>query len=205
MSSKLMNWMLHYSENLLQLWTTSSEDNQTTSDESVNINIVATLGSLCFESHSTQNHRVCRCATVCRVYLSFFFRFFPRSVYGARQNNNFQITNRGEWIYGFCGNFLPMIVWMGRTILLQCVSLVIFTFLFRLSWLILNCFARWVTLLDEMCGVWCGMNEPLCIDTHNLLWLILDKWLIMYWQFGEMISHQLDDFSVEWQIFHKLK
>lgn len=70
----------------------------------------------------------------------------------------------------------------------------------------------WIVLLDEshslttdeMCSVRCGMNEPLCIDTHNLLWLILDKWL-MYWQFGEMISHQLDDFSVEWQIFNKLE
>lgn len=39
-------------------------------------------------------------------------RFFPHSLHRTRQNNNFQVANRGEWIYGFCGNFCSMMLWM---------------------------------------------------------------------------------------------
>lgn len=52
----------------------------------------------------------CCCVYYVSVYLFSYFSicFFPHSVYGARQNNNSQIANRGERFYGFCGNFSPM-------------------------------------------------------------------------------------------------
>lgn len=70
--------------------------------------------SLCFQSFSRKNHSLphCRrsarlCVQLCVSLFIFYFASFrfPHSIYGARQNNKFQIANRGEWIYGCCGNF----------------------------------------------------------------------------------------------------